>query len=290
MGITAGIALLPELGAGLTRPARQSFRVAMYGSGSRRSASATSCKAFFPNVSILSYFAATQAECVGLQLDHTSPALSGRAGAAPGGDRGRARPCRRRRRGGRAGRHPAARRRDAAAPAQARRSDDPPPRPNGPGPAHRAIRVRRAHRRRAAPQRQPVFGDAAPTRPCASGCARRPASTWTWSRTRSSSTTTVRTGPSPCWWRWTTPRARPAAVEHALGPSGTRRAVHPGAAELAVALQRPGGQRGGHRADRIPVPAGVRATAPHRRSSGPPSARRHWSGTGAEHVVARTPE
>ncbi|WP_436757398.1 hypothetical protein [Streptosporangium sp. V21-05] len=80
MGITAGIALLPELGAGLPPHARASFRVAMYGSGSLPQRKRDELQAFFPNVSILSYFAATQAECVGLQLDHTSQALS----AVPG--------------------------------------------------------------------------------------------------------------------------------------------------------------------------------------------------------------
>ncbi|GII77036.1 hypothetical protein Sru01_20180 [Sphaerisporangium rufum] len=80
MGITAGIALLPELGAGLSPQARASFRVAMYGSGSLPRRKRDELREFFPNVSILSYFAATQAECVGLQLDHTSQALS----AVPG--------------------------------------------------------------------------------------------------------------------------------------------------------------------------------------------------------------
>ncbi|MER7134408.1 hypothetical protein [Streptosporangium saharense] len=80
MGITAGIALLPELGAGLSPKARADFRVAMYGSGSLPQRKRDELQAFFPNVSILSYFAATQAECVGLQLDHTTPELS----AVPG--------------------------------------------------------------------------------------------------------------------------------------------------------------------------------------------------------------
>ncbi|GAA1594372.1 hypothetical protein GCM10009678_90650 [Actinomadura kijaniata] len=76
MGITAGIALLAELGADMPAHARESFRVAMYGSGLLPQRKRAELRAVYPNVSVLSYFAATQAECVGLQLDHTSPELA----------------------------------------------------------------------------------------------------------------------------------------------------------------------------------------------------------------------
>ncbi|MFI6504523.1 hypothetical protein [Nonomuraea typhae] len=80
MGITAGIAILTELGAGLKAEARESFRVAMYGSGVLSQAKRAELKAMFPNVTILSYFAATQAETVGLQLSEKTPWLA----AVPG--------------------------------------------------------------------------------------------------------------------------------------------------------------------------------------------------------------
>ncbi|MCP2338451.1 hypothetical protein [Actinomadura rupiterrae] len=80
MGITGSIGLLPELGAGMPLPARESFRVAMYGSGLLPQRKRDELRAVYPNVSVLSYFAATQAECVGLQLDPARPELA----AVPG--------------------------------------------------------------------------------------------------------------------------------------------------------------------------------------------------------------
>ena len=80
MGISAGIGILSELGAGMPAHARESFRVAMYGSGLLTQRKRDELSAVYPNVSILSYFAATQAECVGLQLDHEKPELA----AVPG--------------------------------------------------------------------------------------------------------------------------------------------------------------------------------------------------------------
>jgi phenylacetate-CoA ligase len=80
MGISAGIAILGDLGAGLSRQARESFRVAMYGSGVLPHRKRAELRAVYPNVAILSYFAATQAETIGLQLDDDSPWLS----AVPG--------------------------------------------------------------------------------------------------------------------------------------------------------------------------------------------------------------
>ncbi|WP_320779182.1 hypothetical protein [Streptomyces sp. CRN 30] len=80
MGISAGIAILAELGADMGAKARESFRVALYGSGVLSRRSRTELKALYPNLSILSYFAATQAETIGLQLTESDPALT----AVPG--------------------------------------------------------------------------------------------------------------------------------------------------------------------------------------------------------------
>jgi phenylacetate-CoA ligase len=80
MGITAGIAILADLGAGMSREARESFRVALYGSGVLPQRKRAELQALYPNLSILSYFAATQAETIGLQLRADSPYLA----AVPG--------------------------------------------------------------------------------------------------------------------------------------------------------------------------------------------------------------
>jgi phenylacetate-CoA ligase len=76
MGITQSIASLVELGAGLSEEARNNFRVAMYGSGVLSQCAREALMAMYPNLSILSYFAATQAETVGLQLHPESPCLA----------------------------------------------------------------------------------------------------------------------------------------------------------------------------------------------------------------------
>ncbi|MEV7778168.1 hypothetical protein [Kitasatospora sp. NPDC088351] len=80
MGITAGIAILGELGAGMSREAKESFRVALYGSGVLPQRKRAELQAMYPNLAILSYFAATQAETIGLQLREESPFLA----AVPG--------------------------------------------------------------------------------------------------------------------------------------------------------------------------------------------------------------
>ena len=80
MGITAGIGILSELGAGMNQAARESFRVALYGSGVLAQHKRAELKALYPNLTILSYFAATQAETIGLQLREEDPALA----AVPG--------------------------------------------------------------------------------------------------------------------------------------------------------------------------------------------------------------
>lgn len=68
MAISQGIAILTELGVGLSEEARESFRVALYGSGLLLPRKQAELKAMYPNLVILSYFAATQAETIGLQL------------------------------------------------------------------------------------------------------------------------------------------------------------------------------------------------------------------------------
>lgn len=76
MGISQGIAYLTQLGKDMSREAKNSFRVAMYGSGVLTNLQQKELKEVYPNVSILSYFAATQAETIGLQLDENSAFLS----------------------------------------------------------------------------------------------------------------------------------------------------------------------------------------------------------------------
>jgi phenylacetate-CoA ligase len=93
MGISAGIAILSDLGVAMPQDARESFRVALYGSGLLPQRKRIELQKIYPNVAILSYFAATQAETIGLQLRHDAPFLA----AVPGlhlieivGDEGRA--------------------------------------------------------------------------------------------------------------------------------------------------------------------------------------------------------
>lgn len=76
MGITASIALLPIFGEGLSEEARASLRIAMYGSGTLSEKVRADLRAVYPNVKIMSYFAATQAETIGLQLDPDSEVLT----------------------------------------------------------------------------------------------------------------------------------------------------------------------------------------------------------------------
>jgi len=72
MAISQGIAILTDMGEGLDEEARNSFRVAMYGSGLLSHRKQLELKEFYPNLSIMSYFAATQAETIGLQLSPAS--------------------------------------------------------------------------------------------------------------------------------------------------------------------------------------------------------------------------
>lgn len=67
MGISQGIALLSDLGKDLSDKAKESFKLALFGSGLIPSRKQQELKALYPNLSIMSYFAATQAETIGLQ-------------------------------------------------------------------------------------------------------------------------------------------------------------------------------------------------------------------------------
>jgi phenylacetate-CoA ligase len=69
MGITGSIALLPSFAEGLSAEARASLHIAMFGSGTLSEKIRADLVAAYPNVKVLSYFAATQAETIGLQLD-----------------------------------------------------------------------------------------------------------------------------------------------------------------------------------------------------------------------------
>ncbi|MDY6782658.1 MAG: hypothetical protein SW833_08955 [Cyanobacteriota bacterium] len=80
MAISAGIAILSDLGVGLSEEARKSFRVAMYGSGVLPYRKQLELKELYPNVECLSYFATVQNEAIGLQLKAESPNLA----AVPG--------------------------------------------------------------------------------------------------------------------------------------------------------------------------------------------------------------
>lgn len=80
MGITQSIALMANFADGLAREVRDSFRVALYGSGVLTPRVRADLRKAYPNLIVLSYFAATQAETIGLQLDPESPVLT----AVPG--------------------------------------------------------------------------------------------------------------------------------------------------------------------------------------------------------------
>jgi phenylacetate-CoA ligase len=76
MGITGSIALLPSFAEGLSQEARASLHIAMFGSGTLSEKVRADIVAAYPNAKILSYFAATQAETIGLQLDPDQQVLT----------------------------------------------------------------------------------------------------------------------------------------------------------------------------------------------------------------------
>lgn len=80
MGIVRDIDLLIPYAQGLTEQEKASLRIALYGSGCLPEKIKSDLKSIYPNLIILSFFAATQAETIGLQLDPNSPVLT----AVPG--------------------------------------------------------------------------------------------------------------------------------------------------------------------------------------------------------------
>ena len=76
MGISQSIALLADFGEGLDEEARKSFHVALYGSGLLSHSKQVELKKIYPNLEIMSYFAATQAETIGIQLSSESYLVS----------------------------------------------------------------------------------------------------------------------------------------------------------------------------------------------------------------------
>jgi phenylacetate-CoA ligase len=68
MGMSREIESLIPLGQNMPRESRESFRLAIYGSGIIQSKKIEELKALYPNLQILSYFASNQAEAIGMQL------------------------------------------------------------------------------------------------------------------------------------------------------------------------------------------------------------------------------
>jgi phenylacetate-CoA ligase len=76
MSTSQGIAFLTDIGAEISKKARESFCVAMYGSGVLSQRKLAELKSLYPNINILSYFATVQNEAIGLQLKVDSPYLA----------------------------------------------------------------------------------------------------------------------------------------------------------------------------------------------------------------------
>lgn len=68
MGMSRELEGLIPLGKNLPLESRESFRLAIYGSGIIQSKKIEELKALYPNLQILSYFASNQAEAIGMQL------------------------------------------------------------------------------------------------------------------------------------------------------------------------------------------------------------------------------
>lgn len=76
MGISADIAALIDYGDSITEQQRHDLKILLYGSGPLTDRTKSHLRKIYPNVNVLSFFAATQAETIGLQLDPDSIALS----------------------------------------------------------------------------------------------------------------------------------------------------------------------------------------------------------------------
>jgi phenylacetate-CoA ligase len=76
LGITESIGVLHEFGLDLKQEAKDSFRLALYCSGLLPKRKQKELKELYPNLDILSYFSASQAEAIAIQLDENKNALT----------------------------------------------------------------------------------------------------------------------------------------------------------------------------------------------------------------------
>lgn len=76
VGTSQGIGVLGEFGPQLDEEVRKTFRVAMFCSGMLPLRKQVELKNWYPNVEILSYFSATQAEAIAMQLCPDTPLVS----------------------------------------------------------------------------------------------------------------------------------------------------------------------------------------------------------------------
>lgn len=76
MGISRSIADLVAFADHASEEERASLRIVLYGSGALQPKVHADLRAAYPNLSVLSFFAAMQAETIGLQLDPSSPVLT----------------------------------------------------------------------------------------------------------------------------------------------------------------------------------------------------------------------
>lgn len=76
MGISRSIADLVAFADHVPAEDRASLRIALYGSGALQPKVHADLRAAYPNLAVLSFFAAMQAETIGLQLDAQSPVLT----------------------------------------------------------------------------------------------------------------------------------------------------------------------------------------------------------------------
>ncbi|BDD03230.1 hypothetical protein [Aureibacter tunicatorum] len=76
LGMTEGIAFLKDLSPGMSKRDKDSFKLAMFCSGLLSEKKARELKQVFPELSVLSYFSATQAEAIGIQLSEKDKCLT----------------------------------------------------------------------------------------------------------------------------------------------------------------------------------------------------------------------
>lgn len=76
MGISRDIAALVDLARDIPLETRETLQVVLYGSGSLTPRAKEELREAYPNVAVLSFFAATQAETIGLQLESDTETLT----------------------------------------------------------------------------------------------------------------------------------------------------------------------------------------------------------------------